>query len=326
MTTDDLTHDERCALSNSICGDPVAVRLLEGKRLVRDIEAKPDYPGVLFYTLTDEGERLHRENFVTPVSEGSGELTPDEREAAKWVWDVSLGRDLTFDEAEREAVAVHGAGVVGAYKRKVEAAKARGEDLVTFVFGGRPEPESPKRPPPHPDQPLVMAGDVVRFRKNPIVEFLLDAGPFDMNALARMPWEPEDRQQLAQLVGYSVSGYGSLSYVSAESRDRNDERAQALSFGREFAAENPESMRALAESEKRDVVVRWRRCEDGLPDSYRDVAFVVADPQDGMPLYHAMNVGYYSDADETWFADWGPVTGPLVVTHWCPREDLLPKP
>jgi hypothetical protein len=69
----------------------------------------------------------------------------------------------------------------------------------------------------YPMQPLVLDGDTVRFRTNPIVRFLLDAGPFDMNQLALMPFPDDAREQFAQLIGYSVGGYGELSYVSHES-------------------------------------------------------------------------------------------------------------
>lgn len=34
-----------------------------------------------------------------------------------------------------------------------------------------------------------------------------------MNMLALMPFTDEERSQLAQLIGYSVSGYGDLSYA-----------------------------------------------------------------------------------------------------------------
>lgn len=56
-----------------------------------------------------------------------------------------------------------------------------------------------------------------RFVKNDIVEYLLDNGGIDLNKIACMDFSDEDRQQFAQLIGYSVSGYGSLSYVSEES-------------------------------------------------------------------------------------------------------------
>lgn len=65
----------------------------------------------------------------------------------------------------------------------------------------------------HPMQPIVTdARGVKRFKANAIVQFLLDAGPYDMNKLAMMPFRVEDRQQFAQLIGYSVDGYEELSY------------------------------------------------------------------------------------------------------------------
>jgi hypothetical protein len=67
-----------------------------------------------------------------------------------------------------------------------------------------------------PMQPLVMDGPVVRFRQNAIVEFLRKFAAshgMDMNELARMDFPREDAAQFAQLIGYSVSGYGELSYA-----------------------------------------------------------------------------------------------------------------
>lgn len=67
----------------------------------------------------------------------------------------------------------------------------------------------------HPVQPLMRCKDgVVRFKANAIVQFLLDAGPFDMNKLALMPFSDEDREQFAQLIGYSLCGFEELDYVS----------------------------------------------------------------------------------------------------------------
>jgi len=75
--------------------------------------------------------------------------------------------------------------------------------------------------PPHPIQPLVIDEQgVTRFKENKIVRFLLDAGPFDLNKLALMPFSAEDFSQLAMLIGYSLSGLGDLSYVSNETLDR----------------------------------------------------------------------------------------------------------
>lgn len=68
----------------------------------------------------------------------------------------------------------------------------------------------------HPIQPLAKDTDgVIRFVPNKIVRFLLDAGPFDMNQLALMPFSDEDREQFAQLIGYSLCGLSELPYAHA---------------------------------------------------------------------------------------------------------------
>ena len=73
----------------------------------------------------------------------------------------------------------------------------------------------------HPMQEIVTdAQGTRRFRANPIVRWLLDAGPFDMNTIAVTPFSDEDREQFAQLIGYSVCGFAELSYVSDEAVER----------------------------------------------------------------------------------------------------------
>lgn len=72
----------------------------------------------------------------------------------------------------------------------------------------------------HPVQPIETVDGVKRFKENAIVQFLLNAGPFGMNHLASMTFSQEDREQFAQLIGYSVSGFGDLSYVSDETYQR----------------------------------------------------------------------------------------------------------
>lgn len=66
-----------------------------------------------------------------------------------------------------------------------------------------------------PIQPIVDN----RFVVNKIVEYLLDNGGIDMNDLARKDFTQDDRQQFAQLIGYSLSGYADLGYVSDEAYD-----------------------------------------------------------------------------------------------------------
>ncbi len=83
-------------------------------------------------------------------------------------------------------------------------------------------------------QPLVVdEHGVVRFRKNAIIDYMLTAGgrgeKFNLNTLAmRFEFSDEDRMQLAQLIGYSVSGYADLSYVSDESYDKASSAADKL--------------------------------------------------------------------------------------------------
>lgn len=72
----------------------------------------------------------------------------------------------------------------------------------------------------HPVQPLVMERDgIVRFKQNKMVRYLLDAGPFDLNQLAIMPFSNEDREQFSMLTGYSLSGFSTLSYVTDKTYD-----------------------------------------------------------------------------------------------------------
>lgn len=69
--------------------------------------------------------------------------------------------------------------------------------------------------PSHPIQPLAKdERGTMRFKENAIVRHLLDKGGIDLNALAMLDFPKEDWQQLAQLIGYSLGGYGELSYVT----------------------------------------------------------------------------------------------------------------
>lgn len=92
----------------------------------------------------------------------------------------------------------------------------------------------------HPMQPLERdERGTVRFKGNAIVRYILDhagrlvhpgspavdpgtgrpyhQGTLDLNKLAMLDFPQEDREQFAQLMGYSVGGYHELSYVSDES-------------------------------------------------------------------------------------------------------------
>jgi len=83
----------------------------------------------------------------------------------------------------------------------------------------------------NPIQPLVVDDKgVLRFKQNAIVRDLLDFASergFDLNEIARKNYTRTDRQQLAQLIGYSLSGYGELrSYVDDDSFAAASEMAE----------------------------------------------------------------------------------------------------
>ena len=78
----------------------------------------------------------------------------------------------------------------------------------------------------HPTQPLVTdAHGVQRFKENKIVSFLAEGR---LNELCAMDFSDEDREQLAQLIGYSLSGFGELSYVSDETFRRAQEQSELV--------------------------------------------------------------------------------------------------
>lgn len=71
----------------------------------------------------------------------------------------------------------------------------------------------------HPQQPTYTdENGVKRFVPNGIIVWLFESGKLSLNEIATMPFSREDCQQLAQQLGYSVSGYEDLSYVEDEER------------------------------------------------------------------------------------------------------------
>lgn len=79
-----------------------------------------------------------------------------------------------------------------------------------------------KRP---PMQPIIIDSEGrPRFQPNQIVRYLLSCqSVVNMNTIAKLPFPQSDREQFAQLIGYSVGGFAELSYV----RDETVERALA---------------------------------------------------------------------------------------------------
>ena len=104
---------------------------------------------------------------------------------------------------------------------------------------------------PQPMQPVIEdARGNLRFRENAIVRYIIDhaadvihpgapatdpatgrpyhQGKLDLGKLLEMDFPQEDREQFAQLMGYSVTGYHELPYVSDESAARASDLARAI--------------------------------------------------------------------------------------------------
>lgn len=83
-----------------------------------------------------------------------------------------------------------------------------------------------------PMQPIELdEHGTVRFKQNRIVRDLLTVASqhgLSLNDIARGSYTQAEAMQLAQLIGYSVGGYGDLSYASSESVRRADKKAAEL--------------------------------------------------------------------------------------------------
>ena len=99
----------------------------------------------------------------------------------------------------------------------------------------------------NPIQPLAKDDKgVIRFKANAIVRHLLDTHPtMGMNQLAALDFGVDDWRQFAQLIGYSLSGYGDLSYVDDDTYGAaatmfeegvGEQEARALHMESELAA------------------------------------------------------------------------------------------
>ena len=78
-------------------------------------------------------------------------------------------------------------------------------------------------------QPLIRdEHGVIRFKANRIIARLFDVDVLDLNRIMTWDVPDEDRMQLAQLLGYSVGGYGELSYVTDESYEAAEKAAEEM--------------------------------------------------------------------------------------------------
>lgn len=114
--------------------------------------------------------------------------------------------------------------------------------------------------PAHPMQPIWMTPEgVARFVHNDAVKLLLAHSQrhgFGLNELMLHDISPEDRMQLAQLLGYSVSGFGDLSYADP------DVVAEADAKVRELLRPRCMHPRCGREVEEGDSHCGRKRCRD----------------------------------------------------------------
>jgi hypothetical protein len=151
---------------------------------------------------------------------------------------------------------------------------------------------------PHPMQPLEPdEHGVLRFRRNKIVDYLLEwSRPRGMglNELRAVGFDDDEWQQFAQLIGYSLSGWGTLSFVSdaewdnAQAALATQRQAEPVEDGDYYSEEADDiaKSRARAADEVTDAQreALWKRwsispCEDGWhqqPEAYRMKAAFMA--------------------------------------------------
>ena len=84
----------------------------------------------------------------------------------------------------------------------------------------------------HPMQDLRWDGDVIRFRANEIIKDAVESGAINLNDIACKQYSQADHMQLAQMIGYSVSGFGDLSYAHPDVVYEADRRAAVLVLNR----------------------------------------------------------------------------------------------
>lgn len=96
----------------------------------------------------------------------------------------------------------------------------------------------------NPIQPLLPEdGGGLRFKSNKIVEHVYDFAEkngLELNKIAMMDFSDDDRQQFAQLLGYSFGGYGNLNCVDGDaySAAQNIANGQEQSVARINALEH----------------------------------------------------------------------------------------
>lgn len=143
---------------------------------------------------------------------------------------------------------------------------------------------------PHPMQPLELADDgVIRFRSNAVIRHLFDSGVLDLNAIAVGGFSDEDQMQLAQQLGYSVSAFGGLSYVSADVAEAADAAAARVLSERHKAAvgaaSGTENVQAWASQFGANVVFVLENAGRATSGVYASVAGALAAAEETLAGY-----------------------------------------
>jgi hypothetical protein len=122
--------------------------------------------------------------------------------------------------------------------------------------------------PKHPIQPLIKDDKgILRFKHNAIVRSLLDDGPYDMNNLSVMTFSSEDREQFAQLIGYSLSGFFELPYVTDSTYLTAAKMAESNSDEKDARIEYLEETLAAVKAGLKDIIPELFRIH---PDDLKD--------------------------------------------------------
>jgi hypothetical protein len=118
----------------------------------------------------------------------------------------------------------------------------------------------------NPMQPVLKdSSNVIRFKQNEIVRQLLELSKshgFGLNEIGHGNFTLDDQMQFAQLIGYSVSGYGDLSYVDAVSCELADQLVKKLMNGQSINSEQEIRLKILEEeNQKLKAAIRFAAVE-----------------------------------------------------------------
>ena len=174
-------------------------------------------------------------NLGQPIVNSQSNHIPDTGKMIEWVNPVSLGSvdaryDKGFSDGVAESKRLNARNYTDCKVNPISSAMCNRGTEGCEVDHHIPDTskmvgEPVVRLADHPIQQLKTDKDgVLRFKENSIVRFLTEGR---LNELAAMEFPREDWVQLAQLIGYSLSGWGTLSYVNDEDWERANQTPPA---------------------------------------------------------------------------------------------------